>query len=97
MNPYDNRSSWSSSKNWFFFIELLSLARQLLLRYKVTLLGRLHHRNLVNLVEYCAEIGQHMLIYVYMSKGSLSSHLYRPRDIFRALHLYEVLNNVEDA
>ncbi|KAK9072294.1 hypothetical protein SSX86_008727 [Deinandra increscens subsp. villosa] len=43
---------------------------------EVLLLGRLHHRNLVNLVGYCAEKGQHMLIYVYMSKGSLSSHLY---------------------
>ncbi|RDX86045.1 Calcium/calmodulin-regulated receptor-like kinase 1, partial [Mucuna pruriens] len=36
----------------------------------------LHHRNLVNLVGYCAEKGQHMLVYVYMSKGSLASHLY---------------------
>ncbi|KAB5521621.1 hypothetical protein DKX38_025940 [Salix brachista] len=44
---------------------------------EVMLLGRLHHRNLVNLVGYCAEKGQHMLIYVYMSKGSLDSHLYR--------------------
>lgn len=43
---------------------------------EVMLLGRLHHRNLVNLVGYCAEKGQHMLIYVYMSKGSLASHLY---------------------
>ncbi|PWA90956.1 hypothetical protein CTI12_AA094730 [Artemisia annua] len=43
---------------------------------EVMLLGRLHHRNLVNLVGYCAEKGQHMLIYVYMSKGSLYSHLY---------------------
>lgn len=43
---------------------------------EVHLLGRLHHRNLVNLVGYCAEKGQHMLIYVYMSKGSLASHLY---------------------
>nr|XP_043606043.1 calcium/calmodulin-regulated receptor-like kinase 1 [Erigeron canadensis] len=43
---------------------------------EVMLLGRLHHRNLVNLVGYCAEKGQHMLVYVYMSKGSLSSHLY---------------------
>ncbi|GFZ04881.1 protein kinase superfamily protein [Actinidia rufa] len=43
---------------------------------QVMLLGRLHHRNLVNLVGYCAEKGQHMLIYVYMSKGSLASHLY---------------------
>ncbi|KAA3486790.1 calcium/calmodulin-regulated receptor-like kinase 1 [Gossypium australe] len=42
----------------------------------VMLLGRLHHRNLVNLVGYCAEKGQHMLVYVYMSNGSLASHLY---------------------
>ncbi|XP_042407186.1 calcium/calmodulin-regulated receptor-like kinase 1 isoform X2 [Zingiber officinale] len=43
---------------------------------EVLLLGRLHHRNLVNLVGYCAEKGQHMLIYVYMANGSLASHLY---------------------
>ncbi|ONK61102.1 uncharacterized protein A4U43_C08F26270 [Asparagus officinalis] len=43
---------------------------------EVLLLGRLHHRNLVNLVGYCAEKGQHMLIYVYMPNGCLSSHLY---------------------
>ncbi|XP_068667980.1 calcium/calmodulin-regulated receptor-like kinase 1 [Aristolochia californica] len=43
---------------------------------EVLLLGRLHHRNLVNLVGYCAEKGQHMLVYVYMSNGSLASHLF---------------------
>ncbi|KAE8677288.1 Kinase superfamily protein isoform 4 [Hibiscus syriacus] len=43
---------------------------------EVMLLGRLHHRNLVNLVGYCAEKGQHILVYVFMSKGSLASHLY---------------------
>lgn len=43
---------------------------------EVLLLGRLHHRNLVNLVGYCAEKGQHMLVYVYMTNGSLASHLY---------------------
>ncbi|XP_023551976.1 calcium/calmodulin-regulated receptor-like kinase 1 [Cucurbita pepo subsp. pepo] len=43
---------------------------------EVMLLGRLHHRNLVNMVGYCAERGEHMLVYVYMSKGSLASHLY---------------------
>ncbi|XP_027062604.2 calcium/calmodulin-regulated receptor-like kinase 1 [Coffea arabica] len=43
---------------------------------EVMLLGRLHHRNLVNLVGYCAEKGQRMLIYVYMSRGCLASHLY---------------------
>ncbi|KAK9155909.1 hypothetical protein Sjap_003389 [Stephania japonica] len=43
---------------------------------EVLLLGRLHHRNLVNLVGYCSEKGQRMLVYVYMSNGSLASHLY---------------------
>ncbi|KAL8510506.1 hypothetical protein ACS0TY_017357 [Phlomoides rotata] len=43
---------------------------------EVMLLGRLHHRNLVNLVGYCAEKNQHMLIYVFMSRGSLASHIY---------------------
>ncbi|KAL8153246.1 hypothetical protein V2J09_011006 [Rumex salicifolius] len=43
---------------------------------EVSLLGRLHHRNLVNLVGYCVDKGQHMLIYEYMSNGSLESHLY---------------------
>ncbi|KAF3777536.1 Calcium/calmodulin-regulated receptor-like kinase 1 [Nymphaea thermarum] len=43
---------------------------------EVVLLGRLHHRNLVNLVGYCTEKGQNMLVYVYMCNGSLASHLY---------------------
>lgn len=43
---------------------------------QVSLLGRLHHRNLVNLVGYCVDKGQHMLIYEFMSNGSLSNLLY---------------------
>ncbi|KAL9268811.1 Calcium/calmodulin-regulated receptor-like kinase 1-like protein, partial [Drosera capensis] len=43
---------------------------------EVKLLGRLHHRNLLNLVGYCAERGKNTLIYVYMINGSLSLHLY---------------------
>ncbi|GFP89964.1 probable leucine-rich repeat receptor-like serine/threonine-protein kinase at5g15730 [Phtheirospermum japonicum] len=46
---------------------------------EVMLLARLHHRNLVNLVGYCAEKSQHMLIYVYMIRGSLASHLYNEK------------------
>ncbi|CAL0331265.1 unnamed protein product [Lupinus luteus] len=46
------------------------------LAIQVMLLGRLHHINLMNLIGYCAKKGQHMLVYVYMSKGSLASHLY---------------------
>ncbi|MFS8028517.1 putative non-specific serine/threonine protein kinase [Helianthus anomalus] len=36
----------------------------------VMLLRRLHHRNLVNLVGYCAEKGQYMLIYRYTSTSA---------------------------
>ena len=43
---------------------------------QVSLLGRLHHRNLVNLVGYCVDKGQYMLIYEYMSNGSLEKLLY---------------------
>ncbi|XP_050895840.1 S-adenosylmethionine synthase 3-like [Lathyrus oleraceus] len=43
---------------------------------EVLLLGRLHHKNLVALVGYAAERGRHMLLYIYMSKDSLASHLY---------------------
>ncbi|KAL3525813.1 hypothetical protein ACH5RR_014185 [Cinchona calisaya] len=43
---------------------------------EVSLLARLHHRNLVNLVGYCVDKGQHMLIYEFMSNGSLANLLY---------------------
>ncbi|KAI5442698.1 Calcium/calmodulin-regulated receptor-like kinase 2, variant 2, partial [Lathyrus oleraceus] len=42
----------------------------------VSLLGRLHHRNLVNLLGYCVDKGQHILVYQFMSNGSLASILY---------------------
>lgn len=43
---------------------------------EVSLLGRLHHRNLVNLIGYCVDKGKYMLIYEFMSNGSLSNLLY---------------------
>ncbi|KAG4914751.1 hypothetical protein JHK87_052308 [Glycine soja] len=43
---------------------------------EVFLLGRLHHRNLVNLVGYCVDKGQRILVYQYMSNGSLANLLY---------------------
>ncbi|CAL0321705.1 unnamed protein product [Lupinus luteus] len=43
---------------------------------QVLLLGRLHHRNLVNLVGYCVDKGQRILVYQFMSNGSLENLLY---------------------
>ena len=43
---------------------------------EVELLSRLHHRHLVNLVGFCAEKGERMLVYEYMGMGSLYEHLH---------------------
>ena len=42
----------------------------------MVLLGRLHHRNLVNLVGYSAEKGHRILVYEFMSNGSLEKLIY---------------------
>ncbi|KAH0459084.1 hypothetical protein IEQ34_011898 [Dendrobium chrysotoxum] len=43
---------------------------------EVVLLSRLHHRNLVNLLGYCVDKGQLILVYEFMSNGSVASLLY---------------------
>ncbi|KAI3456950.1 hypothetical protein Pfo_013613 [Paulownia fortunei] len=42
---------------------------------EVLMLSLLHHLNLVNLVGYCAEGEQRILVYEYMVNGSLEDHL----------------------
>ena len=39
------------------------------------MLSLLHHQNLVNLVGYCADGDQRILVYEYMQNGSLEDHL----------------------
>lgn len=63
----------------FVFFKNVIVLDQVLIRLvfvQVTLLGRLHHRNLVNLVGYCVDKGHRMLIYEFMSNGSLANLLY---------------------
>lgn len=43
---------------------------------EVLMLSLFHHPNLVKLVGYCAEGDQRLLVYEYMSKGSLENHLF---------------------
>lgn len=42
---------------------------------EVLMLSLLHHPNLVNLVGYCADGDQRVLVYEYMPNGSLEDHL----------------------
>jgi len=43
---------------------------------EVVSIGRLRHRNIVPLLGYCRRQGELLLVYDYMSNGSLSKHLY---------------------
>ncbi|KAG6523153.1 hypothetical protein ZIOFF_013006 [Zingiber officinale] len=43
---------------------------------EVMMLGLLHHPNLVNLIGYCADGDQRLLVYEYMPLGSLEDHLH---------------------
>ncbi|XP_060216140.1 probable serine/threonine-protein kinase PBL3 isoform X1 [Lycium barbarum] len=44
---------------------------------EVNYLGQLHHENLVRLIGHCVESDNRLLVYEYMTKGSLENHLFR--------------------
>ncbi|OVA20509.1 Protein kinase domain [Macleaya cordata] len=43
---------------------------------EVSLLSRIHHKNLVPLVGYCEEASQRILVYEYMHNGTLRDHIH---------------------
>lgn len=47
------------------------------LQSEVILLGQLKHPNLVKLIGYCCEEEERVLIYEFMSRGSLENHLFK--------------------
>ena len=42
---------------------------------EIELLSRVHHRNLVSLIGFCYEQGEQMLVYEYVSNGTLRENL----------------------
>lgn len=50
---------------------------------EVLMLSLLHHPNLVNLIGYCADGDQRLLVYEYMPLGSLEDHLHGIKNVFQ--------------
>lgn len=64
---------------------------------EVTLLSRIHHRNLVQFLGYCQEDGKSILIYEFMHNGTLKEHLYGPLTRERGINWIKRLEIAEDA
>ncbi|KAH9619343.1 hypothetical protein KSS87_003810 [Heliosperma pusillum] len=63
----------------------------------VTLLSRIHHRNLVQFLGYCQEDGKSILVYEFMHNGTLKEHLYGPLTRGRGTNWIQRLEIAEDA
>ncbi|KAM5559905.1 putative LRR receptor-like serine/threonine-protein kinase [Rosa sericea] len=64
---------------------------------EVTLLSRIHHRNLVQFLGYCQEDGRSMLVYEFMHNGTLKEHLYGPLTHEQRINWIKRLEIAEDA
>ncbi|KAG8647313.1 hypothetical protein MANES_09G080500v8 [Manihot esculenta] len=64
---------------------------------EVTLLSRIHHRNLVQFLGFCQEEGKSMLVYEFMHNGTLKEHLYGPLTRGRSINWIKRLEIAEDA
>ncbi|KAG2685714.1 hypothetical protein I3760_10G139000 [Carya illinoinensis] len=64
---------------------------------EVTLLSRIHHRNLVQFLGYCQEGDRSMLVYEFLHNGTLKEHLYGPLTRERSITWIKRLEIAEDA
>ncbi|XP_077239571.1 putative LRR receptor-like serine/threonine-protein kinase At1g67720 [Tasmannia lanceolata] len=64
---------------------------------EVSLLSRIHHRNLVAFLGHCEEKGRNILVYEFMHNGTLKEHLYGPLAHERTISWINRLEIAEDA
>ncbi|KAE8706052.1 putative LRR receptor-like serine/threonine-protein kinase [Hibiscus syriacus] len=64
---------------------------------EVSLLSRIHHRNLVQFLGYCQEDESSILVYEFMHNGTLKEHLYGPLTREHGISWIKRLEIAEDA
>ncbi|KAL3741645.1 hypothetical protein ACJRO7_017154 [Eucalyptus globulus] len=64
---------------------------------EVTIISRLRHRNLVQLIGWCHEKKELLLIYEFMSNGSLDSHLFKEQSFLPWENRYKIVQGIASA
>ncbi|KAL3741664.1 hypothetical protein ACJRO7_017173 [Eucalyptus globulus] len=64
---------------------------------EVMTISRLQHRNLVQLIGWCHEKKELLLIYEFMSNGSLDSHLFKERSFLPWENRYKIVQCIASA
>lgn len=64
---------------------------------EVTLLSRIHHRNLVQFLGFCQDEGKDILVYEFMHNGTLKEHLYGPLARERGINWLKRLEVAEES
>ncbi|XXG55811.1 hypothetical protein AAC387_Pa03g3396 [Persea americana] len=64
---------------------------------EVTTISRLRHRNLVQLLGWCHERGELLLIYEFMPNGSLDSHLFHEKRLLGWAARYKIATGLASA
>jgi serine/threonine protein kinase len=58
---------------------------------EVIFLGQLRHPNLVKLIGYCYEDQHRLIVYEFMTRGSLEKHLFKSKYINKKIQLICIL------
>ncbi|KAD4179332.1 hypothetical protein E3N88_27923 [Mikania micrantha] len=64
---------------------------------EVRIISRLRHRNLVQLIGWCHQKGELLLVYEYMENGSLDSHLFKHKSLMAWGTRYKIAHGLASA